>query len=260
MHARALLFDIDGVLHVGETPIPGAREVLDWCRDAGIPHLFLTNTTSRPRAAIAARLENLGLPVPESAILTPVEAARDWLRESGRHRVALFVPEATAREFGEFERVEGESGAQAVVLGDLGEAWDFHRLNRAFRLLMAGPDVALVALGMTRYWRAADGLRLDVGPFVAALAYATDRTPVVTGKPAAPFFHAALERLGTEPGETVMIGDDIRGDIGGAREAGLRALLVQTGKFRPQDLEGDLRPDGVLASVADLPRWWREHA
>ena len=260
MDLGAILFDIDGVLHVGEQPVPGAADTLAWCRDAGIPHLFLTNTTSRPRGAIAARLQAMGLPVSEDEILTPVQAAIAWLEAQDRRRIALFVPEATAKEFAGFERVEDESPARAVVVGDLGEAWDFWRLNRAFRILVSDADCALVALGMTRYWRAADGLRLDVGPFVMALGYASDREPVVTGKPDRHFFEAALERLGMPADRVLMIGDDIRGDVGGARSAGLHAVLVKTGKFRPQDLESDIRPDAVLDSVADLPGWWSRHA
>jgi len=50
----------------------------------------------------------------------------------------------------------------------------------------------------------------------------------------------------------VMIGDDIEGDIQGAQEAGLSAILVQTGKFTPQDLELGITPQKVIASIADL--------
>jgi len=55
-----------------------------------------------------------------------------------------------------------------------------------------------------------------------------------------------------------MIGDDIRGDIGGAQGADIRGLLVRSGKFRPQDLRGEIQPDGVIDSIADLPAWWVE--
>jgi hypothetical protein len=54
-----------------------------------------------------------------------------------------------------------------------------------------------------------------------------------------------------------MIGDDIRSDIAGAQAAGLKTLLVRTGKFRPADLETEIRPDGVIDSIADLPAWWQ---
>ncbi len=252
---QAILFDLDGVFYVGERPLPGAAAVMDWVREAGIPHAFVTNTSSRPRQALVEKLARFGLEVGAGEIFTPARAARDWLQAEGRVPVALFVPEATRADFDGLA-VADRGEARALVVGDLGEGWDFATLNRAFRLLMAGPDVALVALGMTRYWQAPDGLRLDVGPFVSALAYAAEREPVVCGKPSAAFFHAACAALGVPPAECLMIGDDIRGDIAGAQSAGLRAALVRTGKFRPSDLEGDVRPDAVLDSIADLPARW----
>jgi HAD superfamily hydrolase (TIGR01458 family) len=255
---RALLLDLDGVLYVGEAPVPGAARTVAWIREQGIPHLFLTNTTSRPRRALVEKLARMGIAVEADDILTPPVAAVEWLRRHAPGPVALFVPEATRAEFAGLEILPGraESGAAAVVVGDLGEGWDFPTLNRAFRLLMAEPRPPLVALGMTRYWRAPDGLRLDVGAFAHALCYAAGTDPVVLGKPAAPFFHAALERLGVAAGDAWMVGDDIRGDVEAAQRAGLHGVLVRTGKFRPADLETGVRPDAVLDSIAELPRWW----
>jgi phospholysine phosphohistidine inorganic pyrophosphate phosphatase len=252
-----ILFDLDGVFYVGDTPAPGGPETLAWVRAHAIPHLFLTNTTSRPRAAIAEKLRGFGIEAQPEEILTPPVAAVRWIRDHVEGTTALFVPEATRAEFAKLETAaDGAASAAAVVLGDLGQGWDFPTLNRAFRLLMQSPPPALVALGMTRYWRASDGLRLDVGAYVSALEFASGVTPVVLGKPAAAFYETALALLGCGAGEAVMIGDDIRGDIGGARALGIDAVLVRTGKFRPADLDGDIQPTAVLDSVADLPAWW----
>jgi phospholysine phosphohistidine inorganic pyrophosphate phosphatase len=143
-----------------------------------------------------------------------------------------------------------------VVVGDLGEQWDYRTLNRAFRLLHRNPEAQLVALGMTRYWLATEGISLDVAPFVAALEHATGRKAVVLGKPAEPFFQAAVQKLGVPAAQLLMVGDDIETDIGGAQAAGLKGALVKTGKFRPADLQGRIKPYTVLDSVADLPKWW----
>ena len=144
-----------------------------------------------------------------------------------------------------------------MVVGDLGEAWDFATLNRAFRLLTAQPRPTLVALGMARFWKAVDGLYLDNGPFAQALAFAAGVEPVVTGKPSADFFGAAARELGLAAGDIVMVGDDVVGDVGGAQAAGMRGVLVRTGKFTPDDLDRGVTPDAVLDSVVDLPDWWR---
>jgi phospholysine phosphohistidine inorganic pyrophosphate phosphatase len=255
---RGVLLDLDGVVYVGDEPVVGAASTVDWLAREGIPHLYVTNTTSRPRAAIAAKLRGIGIPVETDRILTPAVAAADWLRLNGIERPALFVPDATAAEFADRHPLaEGaETGAGAVVVGDLGTRWDFAELNRAFRLLMRAPRPPLVALGLTRYWRAEDGLRLDAGAYVRALEYAAGTSAVVLGKPDAAFYARAVEALGPGVDEVAMVGDDIRTDVDGAQRAGLTGVLVRTGKFSPADLSGDVSPGAVLDSLADLPRWW----
>ena len=258
----ALLIDMDGVLYEGERPIPGAAETLRWIDAQQIPHLFVTNTTSRPRAALVDKLARFGITTGAEHILTPPVAATRRLAGRIEGPAALFVPEATRTEFQGIATVDPESAADdtsvgAVIIGDYGAHWSYAALNRAFRWLMQAQAPPLIALGMTRYWQADDGLRLDTAPFVVALSHAIGREPVVLGKPARPFFDAALSQLGAGAAQTAMIGDDIRGDVqGGAQAAGLRGLLVRTGKFRPEDLDGDIRPDAVLGSIAELPDWW----
>jgi HAD superfamily hydrolase (TIGR01458 family) len=253
-----VLLDLDGVVYVGDRPVAGAAETIEWLAREGVPHCFLTNTTSRPRQAIVAKLAGLGIPAGTDQILTPAVAAVAWLRRHGIARPALFVPDATAAEFAELDPLPGdvESGAGAVVIGDLGEGWTFLTLNRALRLLMGDPAVPLVALGMTRYWRAEDGLRLDAGAFVRALEYAAGRTAVVVGKPDPAFYATAVDTLRVPTDQVVMIGDDIHTDVEGAQRAGLAGVLVRTGKYSASDLIGGVRPDAVLDSVADLPGWW----
>lgn len=256
---RGILFDLDGVLYNSTELIPGAVEAVAWVLSEKIPHLFVTNTTSRSRSVLAGKLSEFGFIAGESDILTPAVAAADWLRMQEPGPIALFVPPSTRGEFAGLPCLpeEAESGASFVVVGDLNERWDFRTLNRAFRLLHHNPEAELIALGMTRYWRAADGISLDVAPFVAALEHATARKARILGKPSGAFFHAGTEHLGLAPEEVVMIGDDIETDIGGAQAAGLKGALVRTGKFRPADLQGEVKPFAVLNSVADLPDWWK---
>ena len=256
---RGLLFDMDGVIYNENAPIPGAAEAINWAAFRGIPHLFVTNTTSRGRKALVEKLQRIGIETGPSRILTPCVAASEWLRTQPSGAVALFVRSAAREEFQDFQLLSenAETGAAYVVIGDLGQAWDFETLNRAFRLLHHQPEARLIALGMTRYWQTAEGVSLDVAPFVAALEHATGRRPQVFGKPAEAFFSAAAHQLGLPRNEILMIGDDINADIQGAQAAGLRGALVQTGKFRAADLEGPVKPDVILASLASLPEWWR---
>jgi ribonucleotide monophosphatase NagD (HAD superfamily) len=83
----------------------------------------------------------------------------------------------------------------------------------------------------------------------------------VVGKPTRAYFDAALAGLGAGAEEAWMVGDDVEADVGGAKAAGLKGVLVRTGKFREETLaRADPQPDGVVDSIADLPAFLREAA
>lgn len=252
----AILFDLDGVLYEGETAIKGAAETIAWFSNRRIPYFFLTNTTSKPRSALVDKLAHFGIASRVEQFLTPPLAAVQLLLKAELKRLALFVPAVTQTEFDGFEIIENDKEpVDAIILGDLAADWNFSRLNRCFRLLMQNPDASLIALGMTRYWKSDGQLQLDVGPFVKALEYATGRTAIVTGKPAASFYRAATSLLASHS-IIYMIGDDIIADIEAAQQTGLKTLLVRTGKFKAADLESGIVADAVIDSISELPNWW----
>ena len=128
----------------------------------------------------------------------------------------------------------------------------YARLNPAFRLLLEGAE--LVTLARNRYWKDHGGLMLDVGAFAAALEYGSGKTATLVGKPAPSFFAAALDSLGVAPSEAAVVGDDLESDVRGGQAAGMKGILVRTGKFLPEELAASsIRPDALVDSVADLP-------
>lgn len=255
----AILFDLDGVLYESDKAISGAAETVDWFVKNNINHLFLTNTTSKSRRELVNKLDKFGIKTTAEDFLTPPVAATQWLQQHSIKNIALFVPETTKEEFSAFNiTCTGDHAVDAVIVGDLGEHWTFNIMNQIFRLLINNPQAKLIALGMTRYWRAHSGLQLDVGPMIKAFEYATGTHAIVTGKPAKAFFQAASHLLG-EPDNIIMIGDDIRGDIEASQQAGFKAILVRTGKFSERDLETGITPDALINSISELPDWWQSN-
>lgn len=252
MEINGLLLDIDGVLHVGGNPVHGAREVIELLRDRGISFCCISNTTRSTRSMIAARLAGIGINVPAEAILTPASAAAAVLTRRRIDHAMLLTTTYLHDEFAASGIVNSGGIPAAVVIGDAGDRFTYAAMNRAFRSVMAG--AVFLALEKDRYWMDEEGLSLSAGPFVHAVEYASGREAELIGKPSASFFAAALALLGTPATRTLMVGDDIRTDIGGAIAAGMRAALVQTGKYR-EDLvaSSGITPDIVLSSIADLP-------
>lgn len=250
MKTEGFLFDLDGTFYEGDRLISGALEALAWCRAQGIPFRFITNTTSKPRRAVAEKLAAMGVEVPEEWILTAPAAAREILLSRGLTQCHFLVRDVLLEDFLGIEQVDGSP--QAVVVGDMGEQITHGRLNSAFRLLL-DPGCEFFTLARNRFFRSADGLELDVGAYTAALEYATGRTSELIGKPSKAFFLAAAASLGVETGKIAVVGDDLESDVLGAQAAGLRGILVKTGKFRPEHLEAKSGPDEVWESIASLP-------
>jgi len=246
---RGILFDIGGVLYVGETPVPGAPELIASLQGT-IKMRFLTNSTRRPPGTILDKLRRMGFAVKEDQLFTALAAARQIVEESGGRAVTILTEEAE-KYFGPLHCIDISS--PFVVVGDAGENFNYPRLNRAFRTLINGAQ--LIAAAQNRYFKDADGeLSMDAGGFVRALEYAAGTEARLVGKPNREFFRRAVESMGLNPEEVIMVGDDIESDIAGAQAAGLRAVLVRTGKFRPSDLEGAIFPDEVIDDVTQLPQ------
>lgn len=245
MPVRGCLLDLSGVLHVGSTPLPGAREALTRLRRLPLGLRFLTNTSRTAQAVLLAQMNRMGLEMTESELLTAPLATRSVLAERRLRPYLLIHPHLRP----DFAGVPTRR-PDAVVVGDAGPYFSYRRLNRALQLLMDG--VPLLAIANNRYFRAADGLNLDAGAFVAGLEYAAGVQAEVIGKPAAAMFHAACAQLGLPPEQVVMVGDDVEADVLGALDAGLQAALVRTGKFRVTD-PGHLRGRApVYADIIDF--------
>jgi HAD superfamily hydrolase (TIGR01458 family) len=255
----AILLDSDGVLHVSGEPIPGAADAVRRLRANGHRLRFVTNTTTRSRAQLAADLRSQGIDVDDAEVQTAAGAAVRALR--GKRVLALTMHALV----GDLEGLElvGE-GADAVLLGGVDETpesnlvFSYMNLARAFAELELGAD--LYCLHRNRWWQTARGPLLDSGAFVAGLEYAAEVEAVVLGKPSAAYFGASCEALDADPRLAWMVGDDLESDIAGAQGLGMNTVLVRTGKFRPDEVEASrVRPDAIVSSIAQLPEWLEEH-
>ncbi|MEU4996058.1 HAD-IIA family hydrolase [Streptomyces sp. NPDC021622] len=254
----AVLIDIDGVLTVSWEPLPGAVAAMERLRAAGIPLALVTNTTSRTRASISARLAEAGFPVTVDDILTAPAVTAAYLREHHPGARCLLLNAGDIRDDLTGVTLVDESEADVdvdvdvVVVGGAGDEFGYAALNRVFRHLQRGAH--LVAMHRNLYWRTADGLDLDTGAFLLGLERAARVEATITGKPSDAFFAAALAHLGAEPSATLMIGDDIEFDVLAAQRGGVTGVLVKTGKYLPEThRSASGTPDHVLDSFAALP-------
>lgn len=245
----ALLLDIDGVIRQGSKPVPGAIDAVRRLRQSGLPFRFVTNTSTMSRRSLCSELRTIGFNVEESDILSAPAAVADYLRNSDDPSCFLVAKGDVADDFAGIS-LDSDRPA-AVVVGGAEENFTYESMNRAFQHILAGAE--LIAIHRNAYWRVGDDLWLDAGAYVAALEFATSTRAKLFGKPAPDFFAQAVAGLGVPAHRVLMVGDDAVSDVAGAQEAGLAGALVQTGKFRPQDLaRPGFHPDLVATSISAL--------
>ena len=246
-----LLLDIDGVLAVSWHPIAGSVETMRWIRERGLPFRLITNTTTHTRSDLAATLGSAGFDVAPEEIVTAVVATVAVLQAEHPDAAVYVLSDGDAREDLEgLHLVDDPEGADVIVVGGACDDFTYDMLNRCFRRVMDG--ASLVGMHRNLYWRTADGWQLDGGAFLAGLEEAASVRAAVCGKPAPAYFASVLALLGVAADRALMVGDDIVNDVNGAQAAGIRGILVRTGKFQPSDLAKG-SPAAVVDALEALP-------
>ena len=224
----ALLLDLSGVLYDGDAMVPGAREAVAQLQAHGLQVRFITNTSRKTRAMLSAQLQAMGFEIDDGQLFTAVDAARQWLNQHELRPYCL-VHDNIAGEFDDFDQCD----PNAVLIADAAEEFSYLNLNRAFQLCLQGAP--LLGVGYNRYFKSGNEMLLDAGAFIRAVEFAAGVEAVIVGKPSAEFFRQVMASTSAAPQRTLMVGDDVFGDVEGAINAGIPACLVRTGKYRKGD-------------------------
>jgi HAD superfamily hydrolase (TIGR01450 family) len=224
------MLDLDGVVYLGPTAVPGAADALNAARAAGMRLAYLTNNASRTAGDVATHLRELGMPeLSDSDVVTSAQAV-------ARLMAADLPPGAAVLLIGGsgLQIPLEENGLRCVdSLDDEPVA-----VVQGFHADLGWRDLAeaAYAVGSGLPWYASNtdmtvptprGVAPGNGSLVQAVANATGRTPIVAGKPESPLFDATTARLGGD--RPLMVGDRLDTDIDGAIGAGIASLAVLTG-------------------------------
>jgi glycerol-1-phosphatase len=258
-----VIFDLDGVLYLGDQVIAGAVEATGRLRERGLPLAYATNNASRRTGEVAALLTSMGIQADETEVITSSRASAQLLAQRWPAGSPVLVVGAEALEedvraagLHPVERAEDEP---VVVVQGYGPDVGWRILAEASVAIRAG--AAWVATNTDRTLPSPRGPLPGNGSLVAVLTTALGRQPdTVVGKPDPGLFTIlARERGATRP---LVVGDRLDTDIEAANRAGLDSLLVLTGVSRadevasapparrPTYLAKDL--SGLFADPADL--------
>ncbi len=234
-----VLIDFDGIIRLGAEPAPDAKQFLQFLSKQKIPSYIISNSTLKTADDLKEFLKEYEMDFGISA-MTSVDATINYVKNHYK-KVSVFCDEKIRENFKEFI---SDGSTEAVVIGDLGDKWNYETLNDIFRKVYNGAD--LIAMQKNKFWKP-DGVNLclDAGAFISAIEFAVDKEAVLIGKPSSLYFYSAIEMLGfNKDAFFIMIGDDIETDIKGAKKLGGIGILVYSGKTKyPLDPAIKEKPD-----------------
>lgn len=250
MKLKGILSDIDGTLYFKGKPIEGAIDTITKLRRKGIKLLFFTNTDSKSPKTIIKNLFNYGFDINETELYTPIIAIKEFLKNQKNKSIFLVTTREVAEEFKEFQI--SDDMPDYVIIGDFHDNWDVNRLNQAFKFVLNGAEL-LGTQGNRFYLDHKGNPIIDTGSFIQMISYAASVKPKIFGKPSKDYFMQAIHKLHLKQDDVIVIGDDIESDIHGAFNAGLRGILVKTGKGSLKVARNQkIKPDNIIESFSSI--------
>lgn len=245
---RCFLLDMDGTIYLGDAPIDGAVEFLEYLAESGRKRLFFTNNCSVDAAQYEQKLAGMGIPAVRGDILTSGEATVRYLAAETPYRrvFVLGTPSFEAElEAGGLELVDHEPD---VVVLAFDRTLTYAKLEKACTFLRNGAPY--IATNPDKVCPTATGYIPDCGSMAALLFESTGRMPKYIGKPNPEMVAMGLQKLGGTPRETAMVGDRLYTDMQMACDSGITSILVLSGETKEPDLARAVqKPDFVFASV-----------
>jgi NagD protein len=246
--------DVQGTIidDLDKKPIDGAIELIDYLNENDIDYMIVTNNTKQSSEDFLAYLHSIGFNIPKDKYLDPIML------------IDTIVTDKSIAAFGhkDFLKVLQDKGyileyknPKSVVVG-VSHEYDMDDFATMNECLLNGAE--LIGMHLTTLY-AKNGRRYPgVGAILEMLRLSTGKMPKVVGKPSESFYQKAFamsDAISYE--EIMMISDDVKGDLLGAKALGMETAFVLSGKYKSADevlpdIDTDLRPAYTVDSIKDI--------
>ncbi len=258
---RGYLFDLDGTLYLGDRLLPGARELVERLRSLGRRVVFLSNNPTRTREQYGEKLTRLGIPAEAADVVTSAQVMAIYLGRTAPGSTLYVVGEPPLVEelrSAGFSLSEGPDEIDIVVCG-FDRTFTYEKLNVALQAIRRG--ARFVATNPDRTCPVEGGEIPDCAAMIGAIEGATGkRVEVIVGKPSPIIVEVALESIGLDASDCLVVGDRLETDVRTGANSGMDSALVLTGVTSPEQLEASsVRPTYVLSGVVEILDALRHH-
>jgi arabinose operon protein AraL len=251
---KGFIFDLDGTVYLSDRLIPGADRVIRLLKESGRKLVFLSNKPLQPREDYASKLTRLGVPTQPDEVVNSTFVMINYLKKNAPSAKLFVIGETPFIEElkrAGFQITEEPKEIEYVVVA-FDRTFDYRKLNISFQAIKLGAH--FVATNPDRTCPVEGGEIPDCAGMIAAIEAVTQKkVEVIVGKPSPFIIQTALEVMGLQPEDCILIGDRLETDIKMGKNSRIATGLVLTGVTDEKTLkESSIQPDFVFQSIADV--------
>ena len=252
---KLYLFDMDGTLYLGDRLYDFTIELLDTLKATGRKYLFMTNNSSKSVEDYIKKLAKLGIPATREDFITSSQATAYYLKEHHADQKLYVCGTKSLKrelEMEGFTVTENIDEVECIVMGFDTEL-TFQKLHDVSYLLLTREEIPYIATNPDYVCPTEFGSVPDCGSVCDMIYNATQKRPVVIGKPSPLMPLLAMDQHGFSKEETAVVGDRIYTDVKSGLNAGITGILVLSGESTLQTLaESDVEPHLVLEDASEI--------
>ncbi|EUJ25904.1 Uncharacterized hydrolase yutF [Listeria grayi] len=247
----AYLIDLDGTMYRGSEKIPEAPLFVKELLARNIPHLFVTNNSTKTPEQVAATLNSMDIPAKPENIFTSSLATAQYMTQLNQGKTAYVIGEAGLKEALQLAGFEEKAVDPDFVVVGMDREVNYEKLATAALAIRGG--ATFISTNRDRAIPTEKGLMPGNGAITGAISLTTGVEPTFIGKPEAIIVEQALERLGIGKEQAIMVGDNYETDISAGIQYGMDTVIVHTGFTSPEELRE--KPQQPTYAIADLSEW-----
>lgn len=250
---RGFVCDMDGVIYHGSRLLEGSKGFVDWLKTQGKRYLFLTNSSARSPRELHQRLLHMGIEVGEDHFITSAMATAHFIAaQYPGGRVYAIGDSGLYQALYEAGLSIDESNPDYVVVGET-RSYNYEKIEIAIQLVLGGAK--LIGTNPDLTGPTEKGIAPACRALIAPIEMSTGRQAYFIGKPNPLIMRHALQLLGCQREETIIIGDRMDTDIVAGIESGIDTALVLSGITRESDLQRyAYKPHYILTDVSEIPK------
>lgn len=235
MSYKGYLIDLDGTIYRGTEAIPAGKRFVEELQQRELPFLFVTNNTTKSPATVAKRLaDEFDIHVAAETVYTASLATIDFMQTDGKGKKVFVIGESGLIDLILEAGFEWEEENPDYVVVGLDNYLTYEKVVTATLAIQKG--ATFIGTNPDKNIPTERGLLPGAGSVVSFVETATQTIPIYIGKPEAIIMDKAVEILGLQKEEVIMVGDNYETDIQAGIQNEIDTLLVLSGFTKAEDI------------------------